>query len=110
MQLVATHIDGIDAVGAARQQDLAEATGRGAHVETDTPARVEHRIGAEMIEGSRELYPAARDVGMRRLGTKHRVSGNLLRWPCDNKLVGSHATGGDRAPRLRAAFEQAALN
>ena len=94
----------------ARQQDLGEATGRGANVETDTPARVEHRIGAEMIEGSRELYPAARDVGMRRLGTKHRVSGNLLRWPCDNKLVGSHATGGDRALRLRAAFEQAALD
>src|SRR5262245_28125952 len=110
MQLVATHIDGIDPPGAACQQDLGKAAGRGADVETHTVARVEQRIGAEMIECGRELYAAARHVRVRRVGAKHGLSGNLLRWPCDDNLVGTHATGGDRALRLRAAREQAALD
>ena len=53
--MATTHIDGIDTLGAARQQDLGKAAGRGADVETDTAARVEDRIGAEMIESGAAL-------------------------------------------------------
>src|SRR5262249_56909322 len=96
--------------GAACQQALGKAAGRGADVETNSVARVEQRIGAEMIECGRELYAAARHVRVRRLRAKHGVSGNLLRWPCDDNLVGTHATRGDGTLCLRAARKQAALD
>ena len=72
MQLVAADIHGVDPAGAAREQDFGESAGRSADIETDAPARVEQGIALEMIERSAELYAAARNVGMRRLGMQDR--------------------------------------
>ena len=72
MQLVATHIHRVDPPGATREQNFGETPGRGADIETDAPARVADRIAAEMIECGRELYAAARHVGVCGLGLQDR--------------------------------------
>src|SRR5882724_1498612 len=59
-QLPVSDIDGVDLGGAARQQHVGEAAGRGADVEPDAAGRVD----GEMIEGMRELQAAARDPRM----------------------------------------------
>ena len=58
MQLAVADVDGDDTRGAALQQDVGEAAGRGADVETVEP----RRIDAELVERMRELLAAARDV------------------------------------------------
>jgi len=40
VELAAADVDGVDAQGAARQQDLGESAGRGADVEADPARRV----------------------------------------------------------------------
>ena len=72
MQLVATHIHRVDPPGATREQNFGETPGRRADIETDAPVRVADRIAAEMIECGRELYAAARHVGVCGLGLQDR--------------------------------------
>src|SRR5712691_2227625 len=106
MQLAATDVDRVDAPGSAGEQDLREAAGRGADVETDAARRIE----PEMLERGRELDAAARDPGVRGLGANARVDGDFVRWLGDGDVVYGDAAGGDGSLRLGAAFEQAALD
>ncbi len=64
MQLPMSDIDRVDAFRATRQQDLREAAGRSAEVETGASIHRE----AEMIERGRKLQAAARHPRMRRGG------------------------------------------
>src|ERR1700716_4583650 len=105
MQLVAADIHGVDPAGAAREQDFGEPAGRSADIETDAPARVEQGIAAEMIEGGRELYAAARHVGMRGPGMQDRGCWNALRRLGDNDIICRHTAGSDRCLSLGAALE-----
>ena len=74
VQLAAPDIDRIDAPGAALEQHLRKAAGRGADIEADAAFRVE----AEMIERGGKLHAAARDVRMRGRRAERRVGRNLL--------------------------------
>ena len=96
--------------GAACQQDLGKAAGRGADVEADAAARIKHRIEAEVIERGRELHPAARYVRVRRLRAQDRIGGDFLRRLRDDNVVRRHAAGGNSGLRLGAALEQAAID
>ena len=60
MKLVAADIDGINAFGAAQNQHLGEAAGRGADVDADAIRDVE----LKMIERRRKLDPAAGNVSV----------------------------------------------
>ena len=60
-ELAVADVDGPDLGGAAGEQDLGEAAGRGAEVERDGARRVE----AEDVERVHELQRAARDPGVR---------------------------------------------
>src|SRR5258705_7639560 len=108
MQLAATDIHGIDRRRAACQQALSEAAGRGADIEADAAARIEH--GTELVEGGRELHPTARYVRMRRLGPQDRAGGNLLRRLRDDNLICCHTAGGNGDLRFGAALKQTALD
>ncbi len=61
MELAAADVDRIDLGRAARDQDIAEAAGRGAEIERDRIFWVK----AEGIQRRREFLPAARDVAAR---------------------------------------------
>src|SRR5262249_49720647 len=110
VQLAAPDVHGIDSPCAARQQDLGKSASRGADVETDAVARIEQRIGPEVIEGGRELHPSARYIRMRRLGAQPRVGGDLFGRLLDDELVGRHIAGGNGRLRLGPALEQAAFD
>jgi hypothetical protein len=58
MELAASDIDGIDLGRPAGDEDIAEASGRGADIERHPSLRIE----AEFIERRFELLTAARDV------------------------------------------------
>ncbi len=60
-QLAAADIEGVDAGGAALQQDVGEAAGRGADIERDQPPRID----LERVERGRQLVTAAADIWLR---------------------------------------------
>src|SRR3954454_24783131 len=109
MQLVATHIHSVDPPSATREQNFGETPGRGADIETDAPARVTDRIAAEMIECGRELYAAARHVGVCGLGLQDRGGWHFLRGSGDVDVICRHLAGSNRCLGLGTALEQAAL-
>ena len=106
MQLVAPDVDRVEAPRPAREQDLAEAAGRGADIDPDAARRIE----AVMIERRRKLDAAARDVGMRRCGAQHRIDRYLIGGLCNRSVVGRHQPGGDGGLRFGAALEQPAFD
>jgi hypothetical protein len=57
-QLAPPDVDGVDPDGAALEEDIGEAAGRGAGIEADEPGRVDR----ERVEGRRELVAAAAHV------------------------------------------------
>ena len=59
-ELAAPDIDRVDPRGAARQQHIGKAAGRGADIERDSAGRIDR----EMVERVRELEAAARHPGM----------------------------------------------
>ena len=62
MQLAVADVEGDHARGAALEEDVGEAAGRGADVEAVEAGRID----AERVEPVRELLAAARDVRRRR--------------------------------------------
>ena len=85
VQLPAADIDRVDAPGAALQQHLREAAGRGADIEADHAARIE----AEMIERGHELQAAARHVRMRRARAQFGVDRDFLGRFAHDRVVGA---------------------
>src|SRR4051812_3798830 len=106
MQLPMPDIDRVDTFCATRQQDLREAAGRSAEVETSAALNRE----TEMIERSRQLHAAARHPGMRRGGAQHAIDRQRIRWLADWLVVGRYEAGRNRRLGLGAAVEQAALD
>ena len=58
VQLAVAHVHGVDLDGAPLQQAVREAAGRGSHVQSQPPVRVD----PESVQGRGELEPAPRDV------------------------------------------------
>ena len=104
VQLAGADVDRVDPLGAAREQHLGEAAGRGAGVEANAAGDVE----TEMIERGGKLDAAARHIGVLGLGGDDGGGGHFLRGFANGDAVGGHASGGDRGLRPRAAVEQAA--
>ena len=75
VQLGAPDVDRENHAGAVREQYFGESAGRCADIETDVILD-RNRV---LLQRARELAPAARHVGVRRLGLQHRVgySGTL---------------------------------
>ena len=92
--------------GAARQQDLGEAAGRGAKVE----ACAAFRIKAEMIERGGKFDAAARHPRMRRRGPQDAVERERIRRLADQHVIGGHQASFDRRLRPGAALEQPAFD
>jgi hypothetical protein len=106
MQLPASHINRVEVLGAALQQNLRETAGGSADIEANTVAWIE----AKMIERRRELHPAARDVRIRRCRAQVRIHRDRLRRLAHSDVIGDDQPGRDRGLRLGAAVEQAALD
>ncbi len=62
------------------------------------------------LQRAGKLDPAARDVGVRRLGLDHRVLRDGFRGLYHLLVVGGDEAGLDRRARPRPALEQAALD
>ena len=109
-ELGAPDVEGVDAAGAALQQDVGEATGRRTHVEADAAARVD----LERIECRGKLVAAARDVRVP-LDEVHRrrrieeIAG-LAVPPRAVPLADAHLAGQHQRLRTGARLDQAALD
>src|SRR5579863_5170818 len=106
MQLTAADIDRIDALCAALEENLGEATRRGADIETDPVGDVD----AKMVERGHELDAAARYERMRGLGIDDGAGGDRIRGLADDDAVRADAAGGDGGLGPRAALKQAACH
>ena len=102
MQLAVADVERDHPRGAALQQHVGEAAGRGADVEAVEPGDVE----AERVERIRELVSGARDVRRRRLDLERRVVGELLA----GLRVPGHEPGHDERLRLGARLGEPALD
>jgi hypothetical protein len=100
-ELAVADIDGMYAFGAARQQHIGEAAGRGTNIERDLIPNLDR----EMIECVGELEAAARDPGMiapfEREGC---VRGKLFAGFVNAVLAAAHQAGEDQRLRLRAGL------
>src|SRR5438309_931482 len=77
-ELAIADVDGDHALGAALQQDVGEAAGRGTHIETGTVPGID----GEGVERGRQFLPAAADIVPRtgnldRLVRRHQLIGPL---------------------------------
>src|SRR3954468_12772229 len=106
MQLSMPDIDRVEAFRATRQQDLREATGRSAEVETG--AALHHE--AEMVKCGRKLHAAARHPWMRRRSAQHAIDRERVRCLANRLIIGGYQAGRNRGLRLGAALEQPALD
>ena len=106
VQLMRADIDGINEPGACAQQDIRKAPGRGANIETNLVARVD----AKMLERSRELHAAARNVGMNRRGLYARIGRERLGCLFNLNAVRAHEPGPDRGLRGGATRKNAAFH
>ena len=106
IELSVADIDGDDLGRAAREQNVGEASGRGADVEADEALRIER----ESVERGGKLDPAPRRPGMRRLGFDRRVPRNLLRGLLEREPADADQSGGDCGLRAGAARKEAALD
>ena len=106
IELSVADIDGDDLRRAAREQDVGEASGRGADVEADEARRIER----EGVERGGELDPAARRPGVGRLGFDRRVARDLFRGLLERDAADADEPGRDRGLRARAARKEAALD
>ena len=100
------NIDGDDPRRAAREQNVGEASGRGADVEADKAVRIE----CEGVERGGKLDPATRRPGVGRLGFDRRVTGNLLRGLLKRDPADADQPGSDCGLSARAARKEAALD
>src|ERR1700722_7071631 len=75
VELTAPAVDGVNDARAARDENIGEAAGRGADIETDEALRIE----LERFERRRELDAAARGPGMRRFGFDRSIGVNHRR-------------------------------
>ena len=109
-ELGAPDVEGVDALGAALQQDIGKATGRRTDVEADAAARVD----LERIEGSGKLVAATRDVRVPLDEIKRRrrieeIAG--LAVPSRSvPLADTHLAGQHERLRTGARLDQAALD
>ena len=62
MQLAATDVYGIDPPRAACEQHVGEASGRGADIEADAAARIEHGIEAKVTPARPRIFTPPRDT------------------------------------------------
>ena len=100
-------VDGVDPGGAALQQHVGEAAGRGADVERHHA----RGIDAEMVEAVGELEPASGDVGRACAAHLERqVGGDALPGLVQPPLAGEDLPGQDQRLRLGAALGQPALD
>ena len=106
VELSVTDIDGDDLRRAAREQDVGEASGRGADVEADEASRIER----EGVERGGKLDSAPRRPGMRRLGFDRRVTGNLFRGLLERDSADADQPGRDRGLSAGATRKEAALD
>ncbi len=106
-ELAATDVDGVDARGAALEQDVREPARGRARVEADEAGRVD----AERVERARQLLAAARDVGQgRRDLERHRAVDEVPGLAIESRRIARpdpHAAGQQQrlgpAPRLDEA-------
>ena len=106
IELSVADIDGDDLRRAAREQDVGEASGRGADVEADEARRIER----EGVERGGKLDPAARRPGVGRLGFDRRVARNLFRGLLERDPADADQPGRDRGLRAGPARKEAALD
>ena len=106
IELSVTDIDGDDLRRAAREQNVGEASGRGADVEADEAPRIER----EGVERGGKLDPAARRPGVGRLGLDRRVVGHLFRGLLERDPADADQPGRDRGLSARPARKEAALD
>ena len=106
IELSVADVDGDDLRRAAREQDVGEASGRGADVEADEARRIE----PEGVERRGELDPAARRQRVGRPGFDRRVVGHRLRRLLERDPADADQTCGDRGLRARPARKEAALD
>src|SRR3546814_11669451 len=105
--LVVAAIDRIDPRGALGQQHVGEAAGRASYI---------HRYGvihvpAEMIQGVRQLDPAARNPGM--IATpqfNRRIFGQRLSGLFDLSLARIDSTGREHGLRTATALDDTAID
>ena len=102
VELAVADVERDHARGAALEQDVGEAAGRGADVERVTPGRVD----AELVERVRELVAAARDEPRRPLDDELRRFVHLLA----GLLVAVDEARHHERLRLRAALGEPALD
>ena len=105
MQLAVPDIDGEHLFRAMREQHLREAAGRRADIETRLSADGE-RID---FQGLVELDAAARNERVRLFGFDHGIGHHHVRGARDGLAIDANKAGRNGSLRLRAAFEQAAL-
>ena len=106
IELSTTDIDGDDFGGAAREQDIGKASGRGADVEADEARGIE----PECVERGGKLDPAARDIRVGRLGLDRRVVGQSRGRLGEHDPADADKARGDCSLRPRPARKEAALN
>jgi hypothetical protein len=109
-QLAATDIDGVDATGAALEEDVRETTRGSARVQAHEPARVDR----ERVEGGCELVAAAADVSIPlrdadREAEIDQVARLAIR-PHGVALARPDLAGEDQRLRLRARVGEATLD
>ena len=109
-QLAPTDIEGVDADGAALEEDVGEAPGRGADIERDHPARVD----LERIQRRRQLVATATDIGLRFGHADGRVRGDhvarLAVVPGSVALPHPDRAGQHERLRTAARLDQSALD
>ena len=86
MKLAAPDIDGINALGAAQNQNLGKAAGRSADIDADAIRDIE----LKMIERRRQLDPAAGDVSVRGLSVDDGGGRNFLRCLAHRPAICGH--------------------
>src|SRR5271154_3817885 len=91
---------------AAPEQDVGEASGRGADVEADEAGGIE----PECVERGGKLDPAARDIRVGRLGLDRRVVGQGRGRLRQRDPADADKARRDRSLRPRPARKEAALN
>ena len=106
MQLLTADIDRKHETGAIGEQDLGEAAGRCADVETDMTLDIDRVL----LQRAGQLDPAARDKGMRGLRLQYCVGGDGLRWLCHRLAIGRDQARFNGSLRPSAALEQSALD
>src|SRR5260370_28210900 len=106
-ELTMPDIDGVDAAGAARQQHVGKAAGRGADIES-FPA-VDH--DPEMVEGMGELHAPARHPGMIvPFDGKRRIRRELFARLVDPPSSAADDPGEDQRLCLGPAFRETPLD